>query len=272
MKRMARCGFGSVPMCFAMTEDATIGRLKERVIDWMKQRGQGEDWTIEGADREVVDFDYEYQVEPIEREVPLRIFLKQAEPEVMPSMSWINLSDQLVKKLQLPKGTLFRICPVTGSVENRDAEDHSYTITWEAGKQYWFDIVYDVAKDRHDRSKQILMVDFSGRVDTFVVPRTATAQQVADLWKSSLEVPADIGLEVRTGNGEEFYWGYRTAKDVVPYTFRAPNFHGDANVFTGSPHFEADQIGRLLDFKVPPFAKCLLNPRARGGSIIQFGE
>jgi hypothetical protein len=67
LKRMARCRFGSVPMCFAMTEDAPLGRLKERVREWMNQRGQGEDWTIEGNDREQIDFEGEYNVIPIER-------------------------------------------------------------------------------------------------------------------------------------------------------------------------------------------------------------
>jgi hypothetical protein len=238
----------------------------------MRQRGQGEDWTIEGADQEAIDFNSEYQVELAEREAPLRVFLKQAELEVMPSMSWINLSDQLVKKMNLPKGTLFRIYPVTGSIENQDAEDHSYTINWEAAKQYLFDIVYDISKDRHSRSKQIRMVDFSGLVDTFVVPRTPMAQQVEDLWRQYLEVPDDIGMDVKTGNGEEFYWGYLTAKDLVTYTFRAANFHGDVRVFEGPPHFEADQISRILDVKMPPFAKCHLTPRARTGPIIQFDD
>jgi hypothetical protein len=32
-KRMARCKYGSVPMCFAMPTDATVGRLRERVTD-----------------------------------------------------------------------------------------------------------------------------------------------------------------------------------------------------------------------------------------------
>jgi hypothetical protein len=190
----------------------------------------------------------------------------------MPSLSWINLSDQLVKKMNLPKGTLFRIYPVTGTVENQDAEDHSYPITWEAGKQYWFDIVYDVSKDRHDRSKQILMVDPNRRVDTFVVPRTATAQHVADQWKRFLEVPNEIGMDVKTGNGEEFYWGYLTAKEVTTYTFRAANFHGDVRIFEGTPRFEAEQIGRLLGFKMPPFEKCRLTPRARLGPSIQFDD
>jgi hypothetical protein len=160
MKRMARCKFGSVLMCFAMAGNATLGRLKERMKDWMRQRGQGEDWTIAGPDNEAIDFEWEYQVEAIEREQPVKIFLKQAELEVMPSLSWINLSDQLVKKLGLPKGTLFRIFPLDGSVDNRDEEDMSYTITWEAGKQYWFDIVCDAARDRKDLAKEVKMADF----------------------------------------------------------------------------------------------------------------
>jgi hypothetical protein len=272
VKKMARSKFVSVPMCFAMAEDATIGRLKERVVDWMRQRGQGEDWTIEGNDLEVIDFNYEYQVNAIEREDPLRIFLRQAEIEVLPSTSWINLSDRLVREWQLPIGTLLRIYPATGSVGNRSEEDHSYTIDWEADKQYWFDIVYDEAKDRRDQSKLVRMVDLYGRLDTFVVPQTATTHQVADLWKRFMEVPADIGMDVKTGNGEEFYWGYLTAKDPVPHTFRAANFHGDVNIFQGSPQFEADQISRLLDIKMSPFKRCQLTPRARFGPVIQFDD
>jgi hypothetical protein len=85
-KQIARCKFGSVPMFFAMPEAATIERLNERVVDWMRQPGQGEDWTIAGSDQDQIDLDAEYQVDPVEREVPIRIFLKQAELEVMPSL------------------------------------------------------------------------------------------------------------------------------------------------------------------------------------------
>jgi hypothetical protein len=194
--------------------------------------------------------------------------LKQAELEILPSVSWINLSDQLVKKLKLPKGTLFRIYPVVGSVENQDEEDQSYTITWEDGTQDWFDIVYDASKDTQGRSKQILMVDHRGRADTFIVPQTATVRQIRDLWKRFLEVPDDVELVVQTQNDAEFYWGYETVKEMVTYTFRAANFHGDMRVFGGSPHFEADQMCRLLDFKMPPFTKCHLTPRRGLGPSI----
>jgi hypothetical protein len=133
-KRMARCKFGSVPMCCAMPIDARVGRLRERVTEWMRQRGQPENWTLGRADNEAVDFDYEYPVTVEAREEIIRIYLKQKLIEARPSESWINLSDRLVKAYRLPLGTLFRIFPVTGTVDNQDSEDHSYDITWEEGK------------------------------------------------------------------------------------------------------------------------------------------
>jgi hypothetical protein len=227
---------------------------------------------VEGPDREATDFEFEYEVIPIEREVPLRVFLKQAELEVMPSMSWINLSDQLMKKMKLPKGSLFRVFPIAGSVDDQDEEDHSYTITWEQGKQYWFVIIYDPAKDRHDHSKQVLMVDASNRTDTFVVPRAANIHQILDLWKRFLEVPADIEMHMQRGNGAEFYWSLETTKDLITYTLQMTNFHGDVKVFEGSPHFVADQIGRLLDIKMPPFDRCQLITRRGLGPRIIFDD
>jgi hypothetical protein len=128
-KRMARCKYGAVPMCFAMPTDATVGRLRERVTDWMTQRGQPDNWTLDRPDNEAIDFDYEYPVTMVVREPILTIFLKQKPVEVRPTESWINVSDRLGKSLQLPKGTLFRIFPVIRTVDNQDSEDHSYDIT-----------------------------------------------------------------------------------------------------------------------------------------------
>jgi hypothetical protein len=131
-KKIVNCRFESVILPFAMPEDAMLGRLKERVSDWTNQRGQGPDWTIEGSDREVIDFEFEYPVIPLVREVPMKIYLRQWVLNVPPSWSWMYISDQLVERLNLPKGTLFRIFPVAGTVDNQDAEDHSYSIEWEA--------------------------------------------------------------------------------------------------------------------------------------------
>jgi hypothetical protein len=84
-KRMARCKFGSVPMCFAMPIDATVGRLREWVTDWMRQRGQPDNWTLGRADNEAIYFDWEYPVTVEAREQTLKIYLKQKEVEVRPS-------------------------------------------------------------------------------------------------------------------------------------------------------------------------------------------
>jgi hypothetical protein len=114
------------------------------------------------------------------------------------------------------------------------------------------------------------MVDYGGRVETFVVPNAAPTQRVAELWREVLEVTAGIGIEARTGNNSEYFWGYRTAQETIPCTFRATNFHGDSCVFPGSDLFKADQIGRLLDFKVPPITQCQITQRQRRGAIIEF--
>jgi hypothetical protein len=102
---------------------------------------------------------------------------------------------------------LFRIFPVEGTVDNQDAEDSSYDIAWEAEKQYWYDIVYDPAKDRENHARKVWMIDPTGNADTFVVPNTATAQNVADLWRRVIEAPDGLGISVSTGNGEVFHWG-----------------------------------------------------------------
>jgi hypothetical protein len=131
-------------------------------------------------------------------------------------------------------------------VGNQDSEDHSYDIAWEEGKQYWYDIVYEDAKDRRNAARQIRMVDYGGRVDTSVVPNWATAQEIAVSWRNLLEVQLGRGVEVKTGNREEYFWGYRTAAETIPCTIQAENFRGDSCVFPGtvdqfSPYLCSDE-------------------------------
>jgi hypothetical protein len=205
-KQMAHVKWGSAKMNFAMDPNEKMRRLKERVSDWMNQNGQGTDWTIDRPDDDDIVFSTEFEVVPLVRDVPIRIFLKQAELEVMSSVSWINLSDQLVKRWDLPKGSLLQIRPVTGDVDDRDPDDQSYSIVWEKDKQYWYHIVYDPSKDREGLSKEIIMVDEFDRTDTLVVPANANAYQVRDLWSQMLELPRDVTMEVAPANGREFYW------------------------------------------------------------------
>jgi hypothetical protein len=155
-------------------------------------------------------------------------------------------------------------------VDNQDSEDHSSSITWEEGKQYWFDVIYEEAKTVHDASRQIRMVDFGGRVDSLVVRKDMTIKEITLLWKEFMEVPDGIRMTVKTGNNQEYFWGFETEEVTVRCTLRATNFHGDSGIFLGSDLFKAEQIGRLLDVKIPPFVQCNTTHRAGGGAILQF--
>jgi hypothetical protein len=46
--------------------------------------------------------------------------------------------------------------------------------------------------------------------------------------------------------------------------------HGDSLILPGPENFKADQIGRLLDVKVPPIEQCQITAQGKGGAIIQF--
>jgi hypothetical protein len=70
-------------------------------------------------------------------------------------------------------------------------------------------------------------------------------------------------MQMLTGNNEDYHWSIDLTKDPVAYTFRATNFHG-------SPQFEAEQIGRLLDIKMPPLSLCQSTPRRNLGPVIQY--
>jgi hypothetical protein len=98
-KRIVNCRYEGAHLPFSMPPDALLERLKARVADWMNQRGQGPDWTIDGPDREAIDFDFEYPIIPLGREAPMKIYLKQWEFMIAPHQSWINLSDSLVRKM-----------------------------------------------------------------------------------------------------------------------------------------------------------------------------
>jgi hypothetical protein len=259
-------------MPFLMSEKAMLGRLKERMIDWMNQQGQVTDWTIDGPDREAIDFNYEYEVIPSIPEVPMRIFLKQIEVSVAPSQSWINVSDSLAKGLKLPSGTLFRILPVAGQVDNPDPDDFSYDITWEDEKQYWYDIIYDPAKDRNDRARQVLMVDSAGHADTFVIPQNADAQRVATLWRRVIDAPDDVEVSVNTGNGEIFHWGLVATKEACSDSICTPLKRRDVSIYPGKTQFEAEQINCLLELKLPPLVRSHKTIRSRSEATLQFDE
>jgi hypothetical protein len=182
---------------------------------------------------EAIDFDHTYDIIPLEVEVPVTIFLKQTEVHTSQSTSWVNLSDQLVKSKKLPKGTLFRIYPVAGTVDNQDAEDMSYDITWEEGKQYWYDIVYEVGRDPNGKSKQITMIDHAGHADPFVVPVNATAQKIVDLWRSVIEAPSNVAVFISSSHDTIFHWGYSSAEDTVSYQLETSMMRWNVAIYPG---------------------------------------
>jgi hypothetical protein len=180
MKVMAHAHYGSAHMAFAMMPSDTVGRLKARVIEWMNQSDQGMNWTIDRPDAEAIDFEHDYEIITGVQETPVHIFLKQLELEVSPSDSWMAVSDRLVKRWKLAKGTLLRIFPVHGIVEDQDDEDHSYSVSWEEVGRYWFDVVYDPTRDQRSQSREIVLVDESDRTNTFVVSNDWDIQQIHD--------------------------------------------------------------------------------------------
>jgi hypothetical protein len=181
------------------------------------------------------------------------------------------VSDRIVKSLNLPKGTLFRIFPVIGTVDNQDSEDHSYTINWEDRKQYWCDIVYDISRDQRGQAKLIKMIDGFGRVGTLVIRNNASLLQVTNHWKTLLEIPASIAISVRTRDNTNYFWTYHSNPEAIPCIFRTTSAHGNANIFDGPDQFKAEQIGRILDIKMPPIVQCQIS-RADGGPInIRYG-
>jgi hypothetical protein len=265
VKVMAHAHYGSAHMAFAMMPNDTVGKLKARAIEWMNQSDHGMNWTIDRPDAEVIDFEWDYEIIESVHEAPVRIFIKQLELEVLPSESWMTVSDRLVKRWRLAKGSLLRIFPVYGNVEDQDDEDHSYTINWEAEGRYWYDVIYDPSRDPKSLSKEIVLVDASNRTDTFVVPADSNIHQVRDRWAAFIEVPQDVRMSMSSSNGHEFFWGLESDKDPISFTFRAVNMHGNACVFDGSHTFVAEQLSRCLGVKTPPFETCQLEPR-RGHS------
>jgi hypothetical protein len=167
-------------------------------------------------------------------------------------------------------GTLFRIYPVIGDVQDKDPDDGSYSIARKENKQYLFDIVYDESKDRRGRAKEVRVVDLFSRVDPLVVPTAANVQEIVEIWRRVMEIPEEIQIEARSGNGIGIFWGYRTAADTIPCTLRTSNMHGNSCVFPGPDNFKADQIGRILDVKVPPISLCHVTPLGSGGATLVY--
>jgi hypothetical protein len=141
---------------------------------------------------------------------------------------------------------------------------------WEEGKQYWYEFTYDPLKDPSGRAKIIRMIDTHGRADRLVVNQDATLDEIAALWSKLLDVPKEVRLLINHHNGQDFHWAYHSSPDKIPCIFRTPGDQGNASVIDGPPLFRAEQIGRVLDIKCPPFNLCHISREDQGPVIIDF--
>jgi hypothetical protein len=96
-RKIARCTFGTAKMNFTVQEDGTVCQMAAVARDWMKERGQGDQWQIERNPQEAIDFDFEYPIIPIPQAEEATIFLKQVRTKVRVNEPWKALSDRLVQ-------------------------------------------------------------------------------------------------------------------------------------------------------------------------------
>jgi hypothetical protein len=102
------------------------------------------------------------------------------------------------------------------------------------------------------------MVDQFDRVDRIVIPLNAEIRDITNLWRKILDVPDELILDCARHNDLECHWGFREGRTVgrINCTLISNSNRGNANIYDGSDACRADQIGRRLDVKVPPFTKC----------------
>jgi hypothetical protein len=273
-RKQVACAFGSARIRFSFLPGETIERLSAAVVAEMVNRGQGNQWLIEGNPREEIDFDFEYLILPIPQVEEVNIFLKQAKRKVRITDSWISVSDKIVRELNLPRGTLFRIYPVDVDIQRMGDDDHSYSFDWEEGHQYWFDIVHDHSKDPHDLCRQVRMVGSMGLTDSFVVPGAAQPADIAALWSKVIGYPPNARIGCYTRDSENYHWGYPdgTPAPTFVFTLCTPSQRFSFKAYTGSDMFRADQLSRILGVKIPPLEKARISRHPDGGTLIELDE
>jgi hypothetical protein len=99
-------------------------------------------------------------------------------------------------------------------------------------------------------------------------------RSIGNLCKKPLDAPVDSEVQCAMHNQLEFHWGYRegSAVPLLACTLISDNNRGNANICDGSDAFNADQIGRILGVKVPPFAKCHIEVKDAHATIRYAGE
>jgi hypothetical protein len=116
------------------------------------------------------------------------------------------------------------------------------------------------------------MIGNHGRADKLVVRKNATESEILSQWSKLLGVPDSIRLAVSTRNGTEFFWTYHSKPAAIPCIFRTASSQGNASIYDGPAQFKAEQLGRILDIKVPPLDQCQITREDQGPVIIQYQE
>jgi hypothetical protein len=125
-------------------------------------------------------------------------------------------------------------------------------------------------KDPGDRTKIIKMIDRYGKVDRMAIKKDFSEAQILAQWARLLGSPATIQLTINTRNNEDYFWSYHSSPESIPCVFRTPTGQGDARIFDGPPQFRSEQLGRILDIKVPPLDVCQITREDKGPVIIQY--
>jgi hypothetical protein len=268
-KRLVHCSFRAAHFYFGMELNATLRKLAKRAVEYMRERGQGEDWTIEWNANEQIDFDFEYLVVPTPHAVEIEVFLKHMKIKVRVDESWMEVSERMVRHFVFRRGTIFRIFPVNNEVQRLGDDDHAYSFDWGENHQYWFHIVRDANMDQQNLCKEIRSVDGAGRVDTFVVPGAATPEDVATLWKKILDSPEELRMGMSRRNDVEYYWGIEERPNHrIQCTLKSRSAMETATLYAGCDIFMADQLCRVFGVKVPPFDLCQVS-QANDGKLVE---
>jgi hypothetical protein len=87
-------------------------------------------------------------------------------------------------------------------------------------------------------------------------------------------VPDSLPMDCARHNDLECHWGYRegSATPFISCTLISDSNRRNVNIYHGSDAFKAEQMGRILDVKIPPFELCRVEGNSPHFTIWQPGE
>jgi hypothetical protein len=192
---LVQLAYQTAPVYLTFREEAKVSDLNAGIARLMTEQGLGDQWQTDREPEEVIDFNYCYPIIEIPQISDVDIFIKQKKYRIKVTDSWVNVSDRLLAEYGMPRGTQFRLFPVDMEIDRLGEDDHAFSFDLVEGKQYWFEIVHDLAKDPHGLfSQEIRMIDPMDRVDRMVIPLNAEIRDIGTLWRRILDMPDSIEL------------------------------------------------------------------------------